>query len=435
MPSNADRIVSALVGDFVGRHPDEAARTMEHLDGAAIARQLDSLPVSRAAAVLQRFSPQIAADAFVRMAPARAAQLLDTEEPERAVSMLSLLEPEQRERVLETVAPALSRELRALAEYPPDSAGKLMDPRATSVRVTGTVQDGLARLRAVRTRRVDDLFLVDDDGVLVGMVAVQDVAVARPSTLLASLPRRPPVSVTALATRDEVVEHLADGRVASLPIVDAHDRLVGVIRPETLVSVVQEEAGSDMQAMVGASRDERALSKVSFAVRKRLPWLQINLATAFLAASVVGLFEGTIARFTALAVLLPVVAGQSGNTGAQALAVTMRGLALREVRTRHWLQIAWKETAVAFINGCAVASTTAAGVYLWSRSTGLAMVIALSMVISMLAAGLAGAIIPVVLTAVGQDPAQSSSIVLTTVTDVVGFFSFLGIATLLAGML
>jgi magnesium transporter len=187
--------------------------------------------------------------------------------------------------------------------------------------------------------------------------------------------------------------------------------------------------------MVGASREERALSPVGFAVRKRLPWLEVNLATAFLAAAVVGLFESTIARFTALAVLLPVVAGQSGNTGAQALAVTMRGLALREVRVQQWLRVALKEGRVALINGIAVAVTTAAAVYVWSRSIGLTLVILTSMVISMVAAGLSGAGIPMLLTAAKQDPAQSSSIILTTVTDVVGFFSFLGIATLLSGLI
>jgi magnesium transporter len=187
--------------------------------------------------------------------------------------------------------------------------------------------------------------------------------------------------------------------------------------------------------MFGAGRDERALSKVSFAVRKRLPWLEINLVTAFLAATVVGLFEDTIARFTALAVFLPVVAGQSGNTGSQALAVTMRGLALREIRGRHWFQVASKEVAVGFLNGCVVALTTSFVVYLWMSSYGLALVIGVSMVFSMVIAGLSGALIPILLQSLGQDPAQSSSIVLTTVTDVAGFMSFLGLATLLAGML
>ena len=187
--------------------------------------------------------------------------------------------------------------------------------------------------------------------------------------------------------------------------------------------------------MVGAGRDERALSQPQLAVRKRLPWLEINLATAFLAASVVGLFQSTIAQFTALAVLLPVVAGQAGNSGAQALAVTMRGLALREISTRHWFRVLFKEINVGLINGIAIAVTTSAGVLVWSRSLGLAAVIGSAMILSMIAAGIAGSLIPILLTRVGQDPAQSSTIILTTVTDVTGFLSFLGIATLLASWL
>jgi len=218
-------------------------------------------------------------------------------------------------------------------------------------------------------------------------------------------------------------------------VTDFEGRIVGVIRHESLMAAAQAEATADVQTMVGASKDERALSKVSFAVRRRLPWLQVNLGTAFLAAAVVGLFEGTIAQFTALAVLLPVVAGQSGNTGSQALAVTMRGLALREIRGRHWLRVSMKEAAAGAINGVAVALVTALAVYMWSDSAGLTAVIAVAMVTSMAIAGLAGASIPMILERLGQDPAQASSIVLTTVTDVVGFFSFLGLATIAAGVL
>ncbi len=183
------------------------------------------------------------------------------------------------------------------------------------------------------------------------------------------------------------------------------------------------------------SAEERALSSPWFSVRKRLPWLQVNLVTAFMAASVVGLFEGTIAQVTALAVLLPVVAGQSGNTGAQALAVTIRGLTLREIRVDQWFKVARKEFIAGFLNGVAVAFTTGIGVLIWSKSWGLTGVICLSMVISMAVAGLSGAAIPVLLKALKQDPAQSSSIVLTTVTDIVGFFSFLGFATLFMDIL
>ena len=211
--------------------------------------------------------------------------------------------------------------------------------------------------------------------------------------------------------------------------------MLGVIRHSALLDAMKVQTSVDIQTMVGVSKDERALSPSWFALRKRMPWLQINLLTAFLAASVVGLFEETIATFTALAVLLPVVAGQSGNAGAQALAVTMRGLALREITVGQWFRVLRKETNAGFWNGVSIAVTCGIGVFLWSGSIGLVLVICLSMIISMVAAGIAGALVPIVLSRLGQDPAVASSIILTTVTDVAGFFSFLGIATALSSML
>jgi CheY-like chemotaxis protein len=192
---------------------------------------------------------------------------------------------------------------------------------------------------------------------------------------------------------------------------------------------------TSIQKMVGVSKDETALSHVGFAVRQRLPWLEVNLLTAFLAASVVGIFEGTITRYTALAVLLPIVAGQSGNTGMQALAVTMRGLLLREVGLKDWSRLVAKEARLGIFNGLAVAAVTMVGVFVWSRSLGLIAVIGAAMVISMVIAGIAGTAVPLLLKRLGHDPAQSSSIVLTTITDCVGFFTFLGLATAFSALL
>jgi magnesium transporter len=230
------------------------------------------------------------------------------------------------------------------------------------------------------------------------------------------------------------VELLDQYRLDVLPVVDADRKLMGVVRYGSLFNAIEEDAISGMQKMVG-NAEERALSSAGFAVKKRLPWLHINLLTAFLAAAVVGLFENIIAQFTALAILLPVVAGQSGNAGAQALAVTMRGLALHEIGLREWRKLLNKELTVGLIDGVALAVTCGAGVYLWSRSFGLTLVIGVAMILSMLAAGLAGAIVPILLVRAGQDPATASSIILTTVTDVAGFLSFLGTATMLSFLL
>ncbi len=239
----------------------------------------------------------------------------------------------------------------------------------------------------------------------------------------------------ATAPRKEMAEQLENYQVDSLPVVDVDDRLLGIVRYQRLFDVIEAEVSADIQRMVGVSVDERALSPALFAVQRRLPWLHINLLTAFLAAAVVGLFEDLIAQFTALAVLLPVVAGQSGNAGSQALAVTMRGLALREIGTREWRPVLLKEIRIGVIDGLALAVTCGLAVFLWSQSFGLALVIAVAMVLSMIAAGISGAVVPIILTRLGQDPATASSIVLTTVTNVAGFFSFLGAATALSFLL
>jgi magnesium transporter len=428
-------MLRSLVQDFIRLYPDEAAQEVERLPADEAAGLLERQDPARAAELLSRMPSGPAAETLAAMREAAAAPVLAAMEPVTAAALLARLDDEARQRRIALLDPALAQEVTDLMSYPPDVAGGLMDPRVTTFRGQTTAREALARIRGLSNRRIQDVFLVDEEGRLAGTVGLQDLALAEPGTRLESLAPAEPIRVQALAPREDVVAIAESGRVASVPVVDLSDRLLGVIRHGDLVAATHEEASADIQTMVGVSPDERALSRPSFAVRKRLPWLQINLATAFLAASVVGLFESTIAQFTALAVLLPVVAGQSGTTGAQALAVTMRGLALREVRVRHWARIGGKELVVGAVNGVAVASVTALGVWLWSGSAGLAGVMGVSMVCSMVVAGLAGASVPMALTVLGQDPAAASSIILTTVTDVVGFLTFLGFATLASGML
>ncbi len=430
-----DSAIRALARVALAKHPEDAALRLEPARAEEIAELLADESDETALEIVGRLTPDRAARVIAEVAPERARWLLGELDPQRAAALLARLDPEVREARLGLLDRRLADELQALASYPADAAGGLMDPRVTCFRPEVSVQDAIARLRSFRDKRLQDVFLVDPDGHLLGSVSLQDLVLSNAGERLDAIARMPCPRVAAVSSRDEVIEELERHGGSSLAVVDAQDRLVGVLRQEELVMAAQQDARADAIAMVGAGRDERALSPVAFAVRKRLPWLQVNLLTAFLAAAVVGLFEETIARVTALAVLLPVVAGQSGNTGSQALAVTMRGLALREVRTRHWLRVALKELGVGAANGLAVAATTGLAVYLWSDSTTLAGVIMLSMVLSMMVAGGAGAVIPMLLTTLRQDPAQSSSIILTTVTDVVGFFSFLGIATLLLSAL
>jgi magnesium transporter len=435
MARNENIARRALAELALDRFPDDAARVLETAPVPEIVALLEAQPARRTAALLRRLTPDRAARLVAAFGDEATRRVLTALDPNRAANILARLDAEERDACLAALDEQLAQELRELAEYPRETAGGLMDPRITTFRPDATVRDLVRRLRTFQRRRIQDVFVVDPEDRLLGSVTMQEVVLAPSDTRLEAIMRSPTPYVGATSPRDEVVAELQRHRLTSLPVVDFDGCVLGVLRQDELLTAAREEATADAVTMVGAGRDERALSPPWLAVRKRLPWLQVNLLTAFLAASVVGLFEDTIAAYTALAVLLPVVAGQSGNTGAQALAVTIRGLALREVRVRHWARVSLKETLVGAGNGLAVAVTTAVAVYAWSGSAGLALVIGVSMVISMTLAGLSGACIPMLLTALRQDPAQSSSIILTTVTDVVGFFSFLGIATLLAGML
>ena len=311
-----------------------------------------------------------------------------------------------------------------------------MDTQVVALRGGQTVAQAIERLRR-RPHNMDvtDLKIIDEGNKLVSIVDIKDLILAKPEQILASLSHGVVTAVSPMDPTEEVVDRLDRYKLEELPVIDHEGVLLGVIRHSELIEAVKESASLDIQTMVGASKDERATSSIGFAFRKRMPWLQINLVTAFMAAAVVGLFENTIAQFTALAVLLPVVAGQSGNAGAQALAVTMRGLALREIRIVQWLKVTGKEVCVGLFNGIAIAIPCGVGVYLWSGQMGLVIVIASSMMLAMVMAGFAGALVPITLEKLGQDPAAASSIIVTTVTDIAGFFFFLGIATLLSGML
>ena len=434
--TNPQALSRALTDAYIDQFPLEVTEVLESAPAPEIVQLLQTQPPERGARILSRLSTALATTALLQLKSGKVQRIMATMDPVGAALLLGSVDEASRQSLLAALDAGLARDLQDIMSYPEGSAGRLMQPRAASIPAHLTVRQVLNRLRQIPARETAVLVVTDDSGKLHGLIDLADVVHADPGTRLEDLLHiTTPVRVNALTPREEIVDLFSSNRLRLLPVVDLDDRLLGVIRQSTVIKAAQEEASSDMQAMVGVSRDERALSSPLFAMRKRLPWLNINLLTAFLAAAVVGLFENTIAQFTALAVLLPVVAGQSGNTGAQALAVIMRGLALREIQVRHWQRVLLKEILAGALNGIAIAMVTGLGVLLWSKSVGLAAVIGVAMIISMALAGLSGAAIPLLLTRLGQDPAQSASILLTTVTDVVGFLSFLGLATLFSRLL
>lgn len=424
-------LVDKLNQRFLQSFPADAA---EYIESKKIDEVIPLLKNQSAAILIpvwEKLMPRIAASLTQQLPASLCKDLLTGLAPDRAIQVLSQMSDTQVAEKLAQLEPAVNRELSRLMSYPENSAGRLMDTRVPSYRGTMSVAQAIESLRGVRLKTARSLFLIDPEGRLEARVLMQDLALADPQETLSALSEPVRATISPLADKEEVATIFASRTLFDLPVVDINGVLLGIIVHANLLQTVQDDTSADIQTMVGASKEERALSTPLFAVKKRMPWLQINLLTAFLAASVVGIFENTIAQFTALAVLLPVVAGQSGNAGAQALAVTMRGLALREITIRDWFTVMFKEVRAGLLNGLCIAVTCGIGVFIWSGSLGLVAVISLSMVLAMIAAGFAGAVVPITLVRLGQDPAQSSSIILTTVTDIAGFFSFLGIATLL----
>ncbi len=433
---SADQAVMTLNEYFLRDYPLEAAREIERLPTAQVIPVLQQQNSVVLARIWEHLLPDKAEILLLQLPESLSVDLLTAMEPTSVANLLDRLDEVSRQHCISLLSAPLADLLRQLLEYPADSSGRLMDTRVTVLRGKMTVAEALAFLREVPAHgRINFIFLVDDKKRAEAAVRLQDLITAEGDTLLQELAQPLAVSISALEPRDAVVSLLEQFHVEELPVVDVNGVLLGVIRSEVLRKTLNEASSIDLQIMVGASKEERALSPAFFAARKRILWMHVNLATAFLAASVVGLFEGTIAQFTALAVLMPVVAGMGGNMGSQALAVTIRGLALREITTRHWLRIFFKEARVGALNGLLIALTTSLVVLFWSQNSALALVIGLAMTISLSLACDAGSMVPIVLTRFGQDPAQSSAIFLTTITDITGFMSFLGIATMLSGLL
>ncbi len=406
------------------------------------AQALENHPPQEVLEVLEQCAPYILERLLPHIDPTLLTALVSSTDPERfgpvlkaggaevCASVLLNLADNLRESFLRALPEDLQERLREYLDFPIGSAGRAMKSDYESLEQNLSVSEVVQKLRKRSSARsaASNVFVVDDQRHLVGVVPMRELVVADPSALLKDFMHRDVVTVGPFDEASAGLQLLSGRGFTTLPVVDAQSRLLGVLRATQLISDAQETASQSIQKLFGVGSTERAFSPITFCLRKRLPWLHVNLATAFLAAAVVALFEDVIARITVLAIYLPVVAGQGGNAGAQSLAVVMRGLVMREIPQDRVRALIFKETAIGLVNGIAIGLITGIIAWVWNQSPYLGIVIALAMVVNLCAAGLAGAAIPVAMKRFGLDPAQSSSIVLTTVTDVVGFFAFLGFA-------
>jgi len=427
--------LAQLARSFAETNPEGTAHVLERLEPGKAAQVVAKFPPVVVGPVVERLTPHAAAAILSRMSSDRTGKLLIAITPKQAAIVLQQLEAQHREDVLARLPQTEASRLRALVHYPPETAGGMMEPQVATLGIRLTAQDAIAAVRRMPEERLYYLYVTDHEGRLVGVLTTRRLLLAGPQQPIESLVDRDVLTVPAAMDREEVATLMRQRRLLALPVVDEEGRLLGVVKHDEVLDTIQEEAFEDLQRMVGAGGDESVSSTLATVCRRRLPWLCVNLLTAFAAAAVISLFEPLLARISVLAVLLPIVSALGGNGGAQTLAIVMRGLALREIVPGAARWLVYKELVAGALNGLAVAILAACIVLGWTRNGGLALVIGMAMVVNMVTAGLAGTTIPLALKALGRDPAQSSQIFLTTITDVVGFAAFLGFATLFSWLL
>ncbi|MEO7296940.1 MAG: magnesium transporter [Verrucomicrobiota bacterium] len=426
----------------------QAIKSLEEygqLHPADLADQLQRLPTEEAREILTLLPPWVAAAAVAELEPEKAAELLAQLPSEIVTEFLTKLSSaeaadlaqdlteHQRTEALADLSPETSARVNALLSYPQDTAGGIMSDRFISLRIDQTIQECQQTLRARSEENVQDvsyLYVTDARKKLVGVISLRDLVFRKPERRIEEIMNRKVLSVRVDADQEEIARQFEHYHYLGLPVVDQSGALVGVVRANDIIQVAQDEATEDMQLMVGLSGEERALTPWNKSIRTRLPWLLVNLATAFLAAAVVGFFENTIARWTVLAIFLPIVAGQGGNAGAQTLTVIIRDLALGEISRGDGRKALMKEVVLGLANGLAIGLVVGIFSVIWKGNAILGLVVGVAMWLNMVAASLSGVLIPFGLKAMRIDPALASSIFLTTVTDVAGFFFFLGLATL-----
>jgi magnesium transporter len=357
-------------------------------------------------------------------------------ESDDAVELLEGLDEANQEQILEKLPLQERVALERSLLYPENSAGRRMQTEFIAVPPNWTVGQAIDYMRDTQDLpdRFYEIYVVDRDQHWQGAISLDALLRSRRPVLLGDLTDEDRRRVSVLEDQEEVARMFGKYNLVAAPVVDTQDRLVGVITIDDVVDMIEEEADEDLKALGGVTRREELSDNVLTIARGRFNWLLVNLATAFLASSVLGLFEAQLEKMVALAVLAPIVASQGGNAATQTMTVAVRALATRELGTNNALRVVIRESLVGLVNGLAFAVITGVAAVAWFKLPGLGIVIGLAIICNLVAGALGGILIPILLERVRADPAVASGTFVTTVTDVVGFFSFLGIATLWFGL-
>lgn len=424
---------------LVDANPHDAADIVEELGDERAPELIGLIDPSEAAPLLEEMRDDLAIELLEAMGPESVAPLLAAMASDEAADLLIGMDPVERDAFLEALDPANADEIRGLLRYPADSAGGIMVTEFAALPEGLTAGEALEAIRRIH-EEIEDLayvYVVDDLGRLTGVISFRDLVFRRPGVGLDEVMIHNPVAVNPLTDREDVAELAQRYNLTALPVVDQRRRLIGMVPPEAVFETIQSEASEDFAAAVGAGAEETVYSAVPASVRARFPWLLLNLALALLVTLSMQPFEDVLLVVPVLAVLLPVVALLGGNAGAQSLAVTIRALATDDVPRTEVAGILGRQALIGLGNGVLIGASAGlvAGTYVSLVDDGdavrIGLVVAIAAFTNILVATVSGSVIPLLLRALGLDPALASNIFLTLVTDLVGFAGFLAVATLL----
>ena len=414
-------------------------------DLAQIFSELSEKDREAAFSLLAERNGRLAMEAVSELGPEAGAALLATRSAEEiarlaqeipsddAAALIDYLPEELSAAVLDLMRPKESGVVENLLEYDEQTAGRIMNPHVYALNEDMTVGEAIAELQGNRdVEMVFYLYVVDERRHLVGVVSLRRLLLVSPETPLKRIMTSDLISARVDMDQEEVARQVAAYNLLAIPVVDEENKLVGIITVDDVIDVIKDEATEDIYRLAGVSGDERVFTPAGESLRKRLPWLGVNLGTAFLAAGVVSLFTNTIDALPVLAVFMPIVAGMGGNAATQTLTVIVRGIALGELTFANSRKALLKEASVGIGNGVALGLVAATVAWLTRGDPILGLVLGAAMVINMFVAATAGVLIPLGLRAANVDPALASAVFITTMTDVFGFFSFLGLATVFA---
>lgn len=415
-------------------HPADVADHLENLSPEKRLSALAKMSKSNAAEAIAELDGNMAVNILENLDTEIAAQIIAEMDPDDAADVLDDLDASHRDELLEKLTREDSEELRNLLHFDPDSAAGVMNTELILLEKHLTVDEAIAHIRREMEEKESPYYgyVVDSHDVLIGVLSLKDLMLAKPGTIVGdAAARQNVVSVTYDTEKGEVANLLSHYNYLAMPVVDYEGHILGVVTYDDIMDIIHEEASADMLGMVGADPEENWDTPWHDSVLKRLPWLVVNLLNSALSASVVYMFEGTIAQMAVLAVLMPMVANQAGNTGQQALAVMIRQLSKDIFEPKKaWLAVL-REGKIGLVTGLFMAVVSFLGAWWFTGNYLIGLVMGGAILCDMLLGAIAGASIPLIFRWLGRDPAQASSIFLTTITDGAGFFIFLGLASLL----